>query len=77
MPEHRYLYKCYKILYYLDSLGRQNWATDVKHILNNTEFGYIWEQQNIENEKLFFKEFEQTLKAQFLQKRHEEIEKES
>ena len=75
MPEQRYIYKCYKMFYYLDSLGRHNWATDVKQILNNTGFGYIWEQQNIENEKLFFKEFEQTLKDQFLQKWHGEIEK--
>ena len=33
MPEHRYVYKCYKMLYYLDSLWRHSWATDVKQIL--------------------------------------------
>lgn len=53
MPEHRYVHKCYKMLYYFDALGQQNWATSIKNILNENGFGFIWEQQKISNEKGF------------------------
>ena len=49
MPEHRYVQKCYKMLYYFDALGQQNWATSIKNILNENGFGFIWEQQKISN----------------------------
>ena len=63
--------KC-SFYFYLDSLGKHNWATDVKNVLNTNGFGCIWEWQNIVNEKVFFKELEQNLRDQFLQKWHEE-----
>ena len=75
MPEHRYVHKCYKMLYYLDSVGKQNWASEVKQVLQNNGFGYIWDQQEIANEKQFFKQLEQCLRDQFIQKWHEELEK--
>ena len=34
MQEHRYVLNCYKLLHYLDSTSRQNWATDVKQVLH-------------------------------------------
>ena len=77
MPEHRYVHKCYKMLYYLDSVGKQNWASEVKQVLQNNGFGYIWDQQEIANEKQFFKQLEQCLRDQFIQKWHEELEKSS
>ena len=74
MPEHRYVHKCYKMLYYFDALGQQNWATSIKNILNENGFGFIWEQQKISNEKVFLREFEQILRDQFIQKWWETIE---
>ena len=77
MPEHtcRCVHKCYKMLYYLDSVGKQNWASEVKQVLQNNCFGYIWDQQEIANEKQFFKQLEQCLRDQFIQKWREELEK--
>lgn len=74
MPTHRYVRKCYKMLYYLDSVGQHNWATEVKNILCINGFGYIWEEQFISNEKMFLKEFSQCLRDQFEQKWREGIE---
>lgn len=74
MPAHRYVWKCYKMLYYLDSRGQHNWATEVKNILCTNGFGFIWEEQCIPNEKLFLKEFTKSLRDQFEQKWREGIE---
>jgi hypothetical protein len=42
-------------------MGRQNWASYVKSLLCKVGFGYLWEMQHVENEKLFLAEFSQRL----------------
>lgn len=73
MPSHRYVRKCYQMLFYFDSVGYSNWATNVKNMLCTNGFGYIWEQQYVPNENAFLKSFTQRLRDQFLQRWREEI----
>ena len=67
MPDHRYVKQCYVMLKYYDSIGCVNWVTKVKHSLCSNGFGYIWEQQNAVNQKLFICQFVQRLKDQYMQ----------
>ena len=41
--------------------GRKNWATDIKNILFIFGFGYVWENQIVENHTAFIKEFKTRL----------------
>ena len=55
MPEHRYVHKCYKMLYYLDSVGKQTGHLKSSKFFrtNGVQLGYIWDQQEIANENHF------------------------
>ena len=53
---------------YFDDLGFNNWATEIKSLLQTNGFGYIWESHVAENESTFISAFVQRLKDQFLQK---------
>ena len=68
LPENRLVKKCYNMMKYFDDLGFNNWATEIKILLQTNGFGYIWESHVVENESTFKSAFVQRLKDQFLQK---------
>ena len=60
--ENSLLKSCYTMLLNLCNAGRRNWASEVKALLYKYGFGYIWENQNVENVQSFLCEFEQRVK---------------
>ena len=62
MPNHRYPYKCYKMLHSLDNHGHINWASHVKNLLFNFGFGIVWINQDIESQDNFLISFSTRLK---------------
>ena len=51
-----------------DSIGHNNWVSDIRNIFYSNGFGYICKcQNNITDEKHFIAIFEQRLKDQFIQ----------
>ena len=61
MDDTRYPYHCYRMLRRLDDAGRITWASKVKDILFKYGFGYVWVNENVGNEVMFFKAFKQRL----------------
>ena len=61
--EQRYTKICYNELFFQiqNDFNSQNWAGDVKRILYSTGFGYVWDNQGIEDSQLFLSEFKQRL----------------
>ena len=54
LQERRYVKLCYNMLKYFDSIGHNNWVTDIRNTLYSNGFGYIWESQNnIRDDKHF------------------------
>ena len=68
MRNDRYVKKCYKMMVHYSEFGYKNLASQVKNVLYENGFGYVCENQNIENEKVFLRIIEQRLKDQLLQK---------
>ena len=50
--------------------GKTNWATKIKNILDSLGFGYIWEQQYVNNVSNFISEFLFRLKSSYEQDWH-------
>ena len=61
MSNDRHVKKCYDMLLYFDTLGYNNWASVVKHILAINGFMYIWNDQNVENEAAFMRAFDERI----------------
>jgi hypothetical protein len=57
----RYPYKCYKMLYNLDSKGKQTWVTKIRQCLCQYGFMYVWENQGVGCVKSFLMCFKQRL----------------
>ena len=53
MPRTRYVKLCYEMLLHLDNLGYSNWVTAVRLNLSSNGYGYIWENQHVDNENVF------------------------
>ena len=68
MPRTRYVKLCYEMLLHLDNLGYSNWVTAVRLNLSSNGYGYIWENQHVDNEKNFLYHYTQRLKDQYIQK---------
>ena len=60
-PENSLLRSCYNMLVSYADAGRENWASDVKHLLEQHGFGYVWEQQAVVDEMAFLCEFRDRL----------------
>ena len=73
LPDHRYVKKAYNMLHYLQTVGQTNWASRVRDLLSTNGFGYVWENQNVENENIFIRMFSQRLRDQYLQAWSESI----
>ena len=67
LSDHRYVKKAYSMLFFFQSVGQENWASRVKRMLYTSGFGYVWENQHVENENEFLTSFTMRLKDQFLQ----------
>ena len=58
------------MLHVCDSENCPCWLLFVKQLLNNLEFGYIWDWQECFNENLFLHEVKQRLNDWFIQEAH-------
>ena len=67
MEENTLVKSCYNMLYNLVIFGRQNWAHDIKRQLYSLGFGYVWEQQEVENVHDFIACFDQRLRDSYQQ----------
>ena len=67
LPDTRYVKLCYNMLKYYDSIGHKNWVSDVKHVLYSKGYGFIWESQNVSDEKKILLNFVNRLKDQYIQ----------
>lgn len=61
MDEKRLPKQAYKMLLNLDSVGKHNWVSELKFLLNRTGFGFVWLAQGVGNVNQFCKEFKQRL----------------
>ena len=68
MQNDRYVKKCYNMMLHYDNFGCTNWVSNVKKILYENGFGYIWENQHVQNENVFLQRVEQGMRDQFVQK---------
>ena len=71
------LKKAYSMLFFFQTVGQENWASKVKRMLYVNGFGYVWENQHVENKSEFLNFFTRRLKGQFLQYWSESIENSS
>ena len=53
----------------------KNWASHIKHLLYSTGFGFVWEQQSINDTKQFIVTFKQRYQNIYTQTCFGEIEK--
>ena len=53
----------------------KNWASHIKHLLYSTGFGFVWEQQSVNDTKQFVVTFKQRCKDIYTQTCFSEIEK--
>jgi hypothetical protein len=61
MPNERMPKQNYKSLCLKDEIGKHNWVTDIRNILNQTGFGFVWLQQGVGNLCVFLKMFKERL----------------
>ena len=67
LPEYRLVKLSYEMLKHYDSVGHTNWVTYLRRNLYSNGFGYIWQSQSVENEKLFIYQYMERLKMQYFQ----------
>lgn len=67
MPENCLVRSCYQMMYNVVNVGRKNWASDVKNILFSYGFGYVWEEQAVNNIQGFLQIFKQRLEDCYIQ----------
>eukprot|EP00745_Piridium_sociabile_P040709 TRINITY_DN7896_c0_g1_i1.p1 TRINITY_DN7896_c0_g1~~TRINITY_DN7896_c0_g1_i1.p1 ORF type:complete len:546 (-),score=34.17 TRINITY_DN7896_c0_g1_i1:81-1496(-) len=61
MEENRIPKKSYKMLYTLHCNGKKNWVTKICYTLNRYGFGYVWDNQGVDNVRIFLSLFKQRL----------------
>ncbi len=62
LPVETLLGASYSFLYNQCLLGKTNWASKIRDILFRHGFGWVWENQKVEDEALFVKMFSERLK---------------
>ena len=73
MGPERYVKKCYAMLVNDDKHGRKNWVSELRGILFENGFGYVWNNQGVLNEKSFLTIFERRLKDVYIQNWYETL----
>jgi hypothetical protein len=61
MDEYRLPFKAYKILHNLDNRGKKTWVTNVRHCLYSYGFGFVWDNQGVQNTTEFLYSFKQRI----------------
>ena len=54
--------------------GKVNWVSRLKNVLETLGFGHVWFYQSVENDKLFFRIFNQRIRDNYGQRLHFELE---
>ena len=67
MEENRLPKQAYQMLVKLDHDGTQCWASEVRKILSNTGFSFVWFQQGVSNVDSFLRLFKERVKDIFIQ----------
>ena len=67
LSDDRYVKKCYIMQKHFDQLGYINWVTQIRNNLYRNGFGYVWEQQRVDNTSYFLNLYVHRLKDQYLQ----------
>ena len=73
MPNFRYPNNCYRMLKGLDDIGRNTWASSVKHLLYIHGFGYVWLVQGVGNVDMSLFNFKQRVTDNLRQGRLETV----
>lgn len=73
LQDSRYVKLSYNMLLQLAMHGKMNWVYKVKQLLCSNGFGFIWEQQRIDNVPAFISEFTLRLKLSFEQEWHNSL----
>ena len=66
--------QAYEMLLQKEAAGKQNWVSDVKRVLMENGFGFVWLNQGVGNEHMFLSEFKERLILSFRQNWHAELE---
>ena len=67
MQNSRYIKKCYNMMLIDDSQGFTNWVTNIRLLLERHGFGIVWQNQMVNSESLFIKQFVSRIKDCYLQ----------
>ena len=65
MPPCRLPFKAYKMLWHLHEQNKRAWASSVCYVLYKYDFGDVWVNQGVGDEKAFLKEFKARMEQQF------------
>ena len=61
LPDDNLLKSCYNMVLTHCNVGRSNWASNIKSCLYRYGFGYVWENQGVQNIQAFLDEFKMRL----------------
>ena len=64
----------YKVLLCDAQNGKVNWVSRLKNLLETSGFGHVWLYQSVENDKLFFRIFNQRIQDNYGQRLHFELQ---
>ena len=67
MPRCRLPFRAYKILLHLHGQNKRSWAFSVCYALYKYDFGDVWVNQGLEDEKAFLKEFKKRVLSLYRQ----------
>ena len=67
LPSNRLVRLSYEMLLYFDDIGHTNWVTYVRKHLYLNGFGYVWNNQYVENSNAFLTIYTQRITDQFKQ----------
>ena len=67
MPPCRILFRAYKILLHLHKQNKRTWVSSVCYVLYKYDFGDVWVNQGVGDEKAFLKEFKERVLSLFRQ----------
>jgi hypothetical protein len=59
--------QAYTMLFFLDSNGKRCWASEVRELLSNSGFYYVWLNQGVENVSAFLSAFKQRSLDMYMQ----------
>jgi hypothetical protein len=67
MEKSRLTHNAYHMLLALDNLGKDCWVSNIRNILCESGFGFVWLQQGVGNDKMFLRLFKERLIDMFIQ----------